>query len=168
MTAPAITRCRVEMTANDRRMATMTVLSTVRLLVLAALWATSMLVLEAVPASGQVTAERTYIAIPEVFPDIDARAMLIREPGFDVVVLRESEATTDALTMALLALEDARERNPAPTNGEIMPIMGFVVEKRPEGRARRVLERALARLERSEPTDLGSLGPGRRIRMPAR
>lgn len=140
-----------------------------RLLTVTALGALLALALEPADASAQqVRSARTYVAIPDAFPEIDARAMLIREPGFDLVVLRDGEATPDALAMALLALRDARERRPVPKTGEMMPIAGFVVEESPTGRTRRVLERTLARLERADPTDLGSLGQGRRVRIPGR
>lgn len=121
------------------------------------------------PASlaGQAPS-RTYVAIPDAFPDIEAKAMVVREPGVDLIVLREGEADVDALSMALHVLRDARERLPTPTAGSLIPITGFVVTT-PVGRqARGRLEQTLRRLANAESVDLGSLGQGRRVRLPGR
>lgn len=110
----------------------------------------------------------TFVAIPDEFPSINAKAMVVREPGIDLVLLKDGEVTLDALSMALHVLRDARERVPAPAIGYLIPITGFVVEKAVEGPARRALEQTLERLTDAETVDLGSLGTGRRIRLPGR
>lgn len=110
-------------------------------------------------------ASPTFIAIPDAFPEIDARAIVVMEPGVNLVLLREDEATVDALGMALLVLRDAREagRTPEAGQGFMIPITGFVVTREVQGRPRQRLEEALRRLATAEAVDLGSLGPGRRI-----
>ncbi|MDX1495098.1 MAG: hypothetical protein R3253_13600 [Longimicrobiales bacterium] len=119
------------------------------------------------PLSGQADSG-AFVAIADAFPPIDAKAMVIREPGIDLVVLREGDVTVDALTMALHVLRDARARVPTPTTGYLIPITGFVVERAVEGPARRALEETLRRLEGAASVNLGSLGSGRRVRLPGR
>lgn len=109
-----------------------------------------------------------YIAIPDEFPPIEARAMVVREPGIDLVVLREGDADLDALTMALHVLRDARTRLPAPTSGVLLPITGFVVTS-PVSKGDEIrLTETLRRLNAAETVNLGSLGPGRRTRLAGR
>lgn len=129
------------------------------LVLLVALAATTPVRVEAQAASP------TFVAIPDAFPEIDARAIVVMEPGVDLVLLREDEATVDALGMALLVLRDAREAGRTPKGGQgfMIPITGFVVTREVQGRTRVRLEEALSRLATAETVDLGSLGPGRRI-----
>lgn len=118
------------------------------------------------PARAQEwTGPHTFVAIPESFPEIDARAVLVREPGIDLVVLPAENANTDALAMALLVLRDMRARHPTPSNGQVVPLTGYVVTHAPTGTSLQVLQGALTRLQAAEVTDLGSLGPGRRVRL---
>lgn len=115
------------------------------------------------PPRGGVPAP-VYVAIPDAFPSIDARAMVVREPGVDLIVLRDGEADIDALSMALHVLRDARRRLPTPTAGSLIPIMGFSVTVEVSARVRARLEQTLRRLAHAESVDLGSLGRGRRVR----
>lgn len=129
------------------------------LVVLVALAATAPVRVEAQAASP------TFIAIPDAFPEIDARAIIVMEPGVNLVLLREDEARVDALRMALLVLRDAREEGRTPDEGQgfMIPITGFVVTREVQGRVRQRLEEVLRRLASAETVDLGSLGTGRRV-----
>lgn len=122
----------------------------------------------AAPVAAQGGARDLAIALPDEFPAIDAKALVIRERARDVIVLRPGEVTPEALAMSLLVLRDAGARNPDPTTGEMIPITGFVftVPLRPDERDR--LARALAELRRQPVAHVGSLGPGRWIRLPSR
>lgn len=111
---------------------------------------------------------RTTIAIPENFPDIDARSIIIREPGREVVLLRETDASAETLMMSLSVLQDARQRDPAPTLGEMIPITGFVVTNPASPGYERRLLRALERLQAAEVADMGSLGMGRWVPLQGR
>ncbi len=111
---------------------------------------------------------QVYLAIPDDFPPIDARAMVVREPGVDLIVLRDGEVDAGTLSMALHVLRDARRRMPAPTLGTLIPIMGFSVSVEVSARIRARLEEALGRLTRAETVDLGSLGRGRRVTLSPR
>ena len=42
-----------------------------------------------------------FLAIPETFPVADARVVVVREPDREVIVLRATEATPEALATAL-------------------------------------------------------------------
>lgn len=119
---------------------------------------------QVVAGGAALSAAETLVAIPSTFPDVDARAMVVREPGQDVIVLAPGEATTDALFMALVLLADVRERTPTPTHGQMIPISGFSVDQPPTGRELGRLEALLTRLERAPVTDLGTLGRGRLVR----
>lgn len=109
---------------------------------------------------------QTFIAIAETFPDLDARAVLVRERGRDIVVLNREEATIDALAMSLVALERVREQHPSvePGRGQLIPITGYAVTRPPTGDHLRRLQGVLDRLETAPTTSIGSFGPGRWIR----
>ncbi|MBT8488946.1 MAG: hypothetical protein HKN72_06345 [Gemmatimonadetes bacterium] len=109
-----------------------------------------------------------YVAIPDVFPPLEARAIVVREPGIDLVVLRDGEADLDALTMSLHVLRDARARLPAPESGVLIPITGFVVTRAVSNGVSMRLTETLRRLTTAESVHLGSLGRGRRVRLPGR
>lgn len=106
---------------------------------------------------------RTVIALPDRFPNIDARALIVREPGLDVVLLRPEDATTDALTVALLTLHDLGPRRAGGGSGEMIPIVGYEVTNPPRRERVAALERALDRLRAAETTTLGSFGSARWI-----
>jgi hypothetical protein len=113
---------------------------------------------------GQATAgPPLFLAIPESFPDVDARALLVREPDREIIVLKASDATPEALGMALALLGRVRERPLEPGRGLMIPVTGFVVTRAPQGAARDRLERALARLKAQPLASVGTLGPGRSL-----
>jgi len=103
----------------------------------------------------------TFLAIPESFPSIDARALIVRTPERDVVLLRADEATPEALAMCLLALRKVGERSPAPVQGQLIPVTGYALTTELEPRQRERLEAELARLGTQPVTRVGTFGPGR-------
>ena len=105
----------------------------------------------------------TFVAIPRTFPAIDARAIVVREPDQDVIVLSPDEVTTDALFMALVVLDRMRAAQPVLTQGQMAPVSGFSVDRPPTGRDLGRLEAVLTRLERQPESDLGTLGTGRLV-----
>lgn len=108
----------------------------------------------------------TFIAIADDFPEVDARSLLVREPGRDLVVLRASEATVEVLAMSLAVLERVRTNSPlAAGQGQMIPISGFATTRPPSDRVERRLAAVLERLGRSATAEMGSLGPGRWIRL---
>lgn len=111
--------------------------------------------------STPATPVATFVAIPEAFPDIDARALVVREPGRDVLLLHPDDVSTDALFMALAVLARMRVERPVPTQGQMAPITGFVLDSPPSGRELGRLQAVLNRLEGRPASDLGTLGAGR-------
>ena len=109
-----------------------------------------------------------FVAVPEVFPDLDARAFIVRERGRDIVVLDPAGATTEALAMSLFVLGSLRERFPEPTEGELIPITGFAMTRAPSGEHLRRIVGTLKRLEAAPTTAVGNLGPGRWVRLVGR
>lgn len=121
-----------------------------------------------VPSSGTAQnrgGENTFLAIPDAFPDVDARAIVVREPGRDVILLRDSELTAEAVAMSLLVLQKVRTSHPRPEQGQMIPITGFAVTDPPAGEYRDRLEAALRHLQRAQVGEMGSLGSGRWIRL---
>lgn len=115
-------------------------------------------------ASGQDAATRPiFLALPDQFPDLGARVVLVREPGREIVVLDPASATADELIIGLRLLNRARRERGAPTNGEVIPVLGFYpptlsVEERSR------LEAIIAELRQRPVANVGSLGPGRWMR----
>lgn len=119
----------------------------------------------AAPVSAQNEgATGVFVAIPETFPDVDARALIIRERGRDVILLRSSEATPEALAMSMVALRRVRVDHPAPEHGQMIPIAGFARTRPLPEEYKDELEALLARLALRPTTDVGNLGPGRWVR----
>ena len=118
-------------------------------------------ILIAAPASAQNRA--VIVVVPDAFPAIDARAIVLRERDRDVLLLPPDGADVDALAVSLDALRRARQREASPSVGEMIPITGFAVtaEAAPGERAR--LSRVLERLERQPTTSIGDFGSGRWI-----
>lgn len=116
------------------------------------------------PLAAQASSRTgVFIAIPETFPDLDARALLVREPGRDVVVLRDAEADAETLAMALLVLERIRLEAPRPTQGQMIPITGFVFRSPIGVEDRRRLERTISELRTRPMSRIGTLGSGQWI-----
>lgn len=110
-------------------------------------------------------AAHTVLAIPDRFPPIEANAVIVRQPGQDAVLFRAGTLSVEALRMALRALREARADRPRPSTGELIPIVGFVVEGPPSGRRARWLSRTVAALEGAPSGGLGTFGTGRRLLM---
>lgn len=120
------------------------------------------LALQGAAAAAQ-QARATFVALPEAFPPIDARAIVVRDGVRDVVLLRAEDATPETLAMSLIVVRRARERAPSPENGEMIPITGFAfTAELPEGERVR-LAAVLERLGARPVTDVGTFGPGRWI-----
>jgi hypothetical protein len=117
-------------------------------------------------ASAQANEETpVFVALPETFPDLDARALIVRERGRDVVVLDPDEATAEALTMSLFLLGRVRELHPLGERGQVIPVTGFVMTRPPSAEHRRRIAGTLARLQAAPTTRVGNLGPGRWVRL---
>jgi hypothetical protein len=118
-----------------------------------------------IPLAGQGTGPRPlFVAIPEVFPDVDARAVVVRETAREIVLLRAADATAETLDVALALLRRVRERPVGPGRAVMLPITGFVVTNPPGAAVRERLDEALARLKAQPLARIGTLGPGRSIR----
>jgi hypothetical protein len=125
----------------------------------------ALLVTPIAAAAQDANASPVFVAVPDVFPDLEARALIVREPGRDIVVLDPEEATTEALAMALFLLGNLRERNPDPSGGELIPITGFAMTRPPSGGHLRRIAGTLKRLEVAPTAPVGNLGPGRWVRL---
>ena len=119
----------------------------------------------AAPANvaGQTADSRPiFLAMPQAFPDIDARVVLMREPGRDIVVLDRTDAEPETLHTALLLLRRVGRERPAPTDrGQMIPITGFVPRGDMDPERRERLATALAELEERPLANVGNLGLGR-------
>ena len=102
-----------------------------------------------------------FLAIPETFPDVDARVVIVREPGRDIVLLKPGDTTPEALSVALDLLRRLDRPRPVQGRAQMIPITGFVVrDGLPEAR-RGPLQEALAELRERPVARIGTLGPGR-------
>jgi hypothetical protein len=118
-----------------------------------------------IPLAAQSAGPRPlFLAIPEVFPDVDARAVVVRETAREIVLLRATDATAETLGVALALLRRVRERPVQPGRSVMLPITGFVVTNPPDVAARERLDDALERLKAQPLAAVGTLGPGRSIR----
>ena len=115
--------------------------------------------------AGQAGPEGTFVAVPDAFPPVEARAVVVREGRREVILLRDDEATIDALSIALLVLKRARERDPSPGHGQMIPITGFAMTQVAQGEELRRLEGVLRRLAAAPIRRVGNLGPGRWVRL---
>ena len=55
-----------------------------------------------------------FIALPDRFPNLDARAVLVREPGREFIVLNPASATADELLIGLRLLNRVRRERGRP------------------------------------------------------
>jgi hypothetical protein len=103
-----------------------------------------------------------FLAIPETFPDVDGRAVLLREPGRDIVLLRAADATVETLTVALHLLIRLNERVPRREGqGQMVPITGYVQTRPLVGAEHALLAEALTELKARQVVPIGNLGLGR-------
>jgi hypothetical protein len=106
-------------------------------------------------------ARRTVVAVPDVFPDVEARALVVRTGQRDVVLLRASDATPTTLLMSLSVLGRLRGTEPGSGRAQMIPVTGYVVTGEPRPSVLRGLETALTTLQDAPTTSLGSFGAGR-------
>jgi len=103
-----------------------------------------------------------FIALPETFPDVDARAVLMREPGRDIVILRASDAGPETLHVALSLLGRLRSEQPRlGDRGQLIPITGFAPRRELAADQRARLESVLSDLRTRPLANVGNLGSGR-------
>ena len=116
---------------------------------------------------GQGSSERpVFLAMPEAFPELDARVVLMREPGRDIVILREADASAETLRVALLLLRRLdREGPPAIDRAQIVPVTGFAGGEELEPERRAALDAALDELRAQPLANVGNLGWGRWMRL---
>jgi len=106
-----------------------------------------------------------FLAMPETFPDIDARVVLMREPGRDIVILHQDDADPNALRVALMLMKRLdRESPPTADHTQIVPVTGFAGGPDLDPERRAVLEGALADLRTRPLANVGNLGWGRWMR----
>jgi hypothetical protein len=115
------------------------------------------------PVAAQASdAPPVFLALPQSFPDIDARAVVLRETGRDIVLLREEDASAETLEVALRILERMRRDHPRPEGrGQMIPITGFVYRAPLEPDLRQAREEAIAELRERPLANVGNLGRGR-------
>lgn len=117
----------------------------------------------AVAAQGNATPP-LFLAMPDVYPDVEGRVMLLREPGREIVVL-SSDATPEELGVAIRLLARFRRegRHPQEGRGDMIPIVGLVTPPL-SGEGRTSLESAIEELRNRPVSNVGNLGPGRWMR----
>lgn len=123
----------------------------------------TLLVVAPTHAASQATDQRpVFLALPQTFPDVDARVVLMRERGRDIVVLDQADAVPETLHVALLLLRRIERERPAPTDrGQMIPITGFVPRGGIDIERRERLMAALAELQGRPLVNVGNLGLGR-------
>jgi hypothetical protein len=131
-------------------------------------FALALLASAALPRSvtAQVSgAAPVFLAMPDVYPDIDGRIVLLREPGREVIVLSQA-ATPEDLTMAVRMLARFRRQRgqPEARRGEMIPIVGYAPAPVLSGMERARLQSVLTELKARPPASVGSLGSGRWMR----
>jgi hypothetical protein len=105
-----------------------------------------------------------FLALPDVYPDVDGRVTLLREPGREIVVLSHSATPEDLGVAVRLLARFRREGRRAPQGrGDMIPIVGIVTPRLNEARRTR-LEAALAELRNRPVSNVGNLGRGRWMR----
>lgn len=102
-----------------------------------------------------------FVAIPQIFPDVDARLILVREPGRDIVVLDPKDASAEALSAGLRLLARLDRPRPGPGRGQMIPVTGFVRDGELPADERAALDATLAELRSKPIAQIGSLGAGR-------
>jgi len=128
----------------------------------------ALLLISVVSAAGLAAqgaeARPLFIAIPDQFPEVEARAVVVRERGREIVLLKATDATAETLDVALALLRRVRERRVEPGRSVMVPIAGFAVRRPMSAETRRRLDHALGRLAAQPVARIGTLGAGRAIR----
>lgn len=113
-------------------------------------------------AAQEVVGTPTFLAIPQSFPDIEARAVLLREPGRDIVILDRDDAEPETLHVALSVLDRMRREHPLPADrGQVVPITGFAFLRQLDSQERLALQAVLTELRERPLASVGNLGTGR-------
>lgn len=114
-------------------------------------------------ASGQTPEDKPlFLALPESFPALDARVVIVREPGQDVVLLRAEGADPETLDIALRVLRRVERDEPLPADrGQLIPITGFVHRTSLDAQRREALQSALDELAARPLSNVGNVGSGR-------
>jgi hypothetical protein len=115
--------------------------------------------------AGQASETPIFLALPETFPNVDARLVLLREPGREIVVFNPASVGVDELKVGLNLLARFRRERGAPTRGQMIPVTGFAPAPRLTDAERSQLEAALAELRTRPIANVGNLGPGRWMRL---
>jgi len=105
-----------------------------------------------------------FLAMPDVYPDVDGRVTLLREPGREIVVLSDTATPEDLGVAVRMLARFRRERGqPEQGRGHMIPIVGHVTQPlSPERRS--TLEAALEELRSRPFANVGNLGRGRWMR----
>jgi hypothetical protein len=115
------------------------------------------------PLAAQTTQKPIFLALPERFPDVGARVILLREPGREIVVLDTAAAGANELATGLRLLARLRRDRPEPpaNRGQMIPIVGFAPDPDLTPRERTRLEAVLDELRARPIASVGTLGEGR-------
>lgn len=104
----------------------------------------------------------TFLAIPESYPNVDGPLVVLREPGRNIILLRESEASPEALSIGLTLLGRLEERTPLrPGLAHMSPVTGFHLRTPLAAWRYAELEELLERLRERPVASIGNLGLGR-------
>jgi hypothetical protein len=105
-----------------------------------------------------------FLAMPDAYPDVNGRVMLLREPGREIVVLSDAATPEDLGVAVRLLARFRRERGqPQQGRGDMIPIVGIVTPRLDEARRTR-LEEVFVELRSRPVTNVGNLGRGRWMR----
>lgn len=109
-----------------------------------------------------------FVALPQTFPDIEARVLIMREPGRDLVVLKEGDAEPEALHTALRVLARMQRDHPLPEDrGQLIPVTGFVYPGGLDPERGDELTAVLDALRQRPLANVGNLGLGHWIQYDA-
>jgi len=103
-----------------------------------------------------------FFALPEAYPDVDGRVLLLREPGREIIVLAQA-ATPEDLAVALNMLHRFRRERGQPEQGRghMVPIVGYAPLPTLAAEERARLQASLDDLRARPLANVGSLGRGR-------
>ena len=88
-----------------------------------------------------------FLALLDVYPDVDGRVLLLREPGREIIVLAAAATPEDLSVAVTLLARFRRERGqPESGRGHMIPIVGYAPPPALSGERRAALEAALLQL----------------------